>query len=346
MKISIIVPVYNSEKYIETCHESLLNQTYPMFEVIYVDDGSTDRSKERLTKLIADQAHLQKSFKVVSQENQGVSAARNKGIEIAQGEYILFIDSDDYVSPYFCEKMLSIIEESQADVAMCNYHLVKTNGIYENHLPNISNDATMNQFEEITAARLSILAANGFRGFVWNKIYKASILKKNRFSTELHYLEDLIFNLQILNQVQKVVYTTESLYYYRLHEESAVQTFNEKQLTYLVAIEEAKKLVPKEIHPLIVANQMMAMVHFAGAANKVKQKTLYKEIKRDFQAIDKKVAIPFLRIDQKTVIYLSIFHFKLGCYSAQWLNSIFSSQLYNFIRTKYSKKTERNNKRE
>lgn len=335
MKISIVIPVYNSEKYLTKCHHSLLEQTYPFIEVIYVNDGSTDSSKEILEKLISEQVNSYPVFKIINQKNQGVSQARNQGISVAQGDYLLFVDSDDYVAPDFCEKMWHLVEKNEADIGICNYYLVKTNGLYANHLPSTI-QPSQNHFKDLPAAILSIIGANGFKGFVWNKIYKASCLKEIMFSKEIHYLEDLIFNLQLFNQVKKIVYTTESLYYYRLHEESAVQTFNEKQLTYLSAIKKAEEFVPTKLQPLVTGNRVTAIINFAGLANQAHQKALYQKMKEAFELIDNDSFLPFLRIDQKMIFYLAKINFKLGCQSAQLVNKLFASQLYNFVRTKYS----------
>ena len=113
--VSIIIPVYNCEKYIEKCINSIINQTYKDFEVIIVDDGSIDNSIEICNKLIK----TDKRFKITRQTNKGVSCARNLGLELAKGEYITFIDSDEWVENTFIECLLKGILEEQADMSVC-----------------------------------------------------------------------------------------------------------------------------------------------------------------------------------------------------------------------------------
>ncbi len=116
--ISIVVPAYNVEKYIGKCIESLMNQTYQNIEIIIIDDGSSDNTAQ----ICDDYAYKDNRIKVVHRENMGVSAARNYGIEISKGEFVAFIDSDDFVSKIYCEKMISAISRNNAEVAICCMH--------------------------------------------------------------------------------------------------------------------------------------------------------------------------------------------------------------------------------
>ena len=119
-KISIIVPIFNIEKYLSRCLDSILEQTYKNLEVILVDDGSVDNSG-----MIADKyARKDQRIKVIHQVNQGVSAARNTGIDLATGDYIGFVDGDDYIEPDMYEILMRIIEEQQVDIAHCGYQMV------------------------------------------------------------------------------------------------------------------------------------------------------------------------------------------------------------------------------
>lgn len=115
--VSIIVPVYNREAYVEQCINSLINQTYKNIEIIVVDDGSTDRSGEICETFASEDVRV----KVVHQENGGVSHARNVGVSHAQGEYISFVDSDDYVTPEYVEYLLGLLETKGAELACCNF---------------------------------------------------------------------------------------------------------------------------------------------------------------------------------------------------------------------------------
>ena len=119
-KVSIIVPVYNAEKYLQECVESVLCQTLSDIELILVDDGSSDGSKELCDELAKN--HSGTCLRVIHQANSGVSAARNAGIRAAEGEFLLFTDSDDYVEPDYLEKMAALQENSDADLVLCGYH--------------------------------------------------------------------------------------------------------------------------------------------------------------------------------------------------------------------------------
>ena len=112
-KISIIIPVYNVEQYIKNCLESVINQTYDNWEIILIDDGSTDNSKAIYENI---------AIKKFKQTNKGVSAARNLGIEKAQGDYIVFLDADDWIEKNFLERMLEVIENEDADIVQCNFY--------------------------------------------------------------------------------------------------------------------------------------------------------------------------------------------------------------------------------
>ena len=117
-KISIIIPVYNAEQYLEDCLLSISQQTFGDFEILAVNDGSTDRSLEILKKYQEKEPRL----KVFSQENKGVSAARNLGVEYAKGEYIIFLDSDDYIENNMIESLLKVAIENQSDIVLCGFY--------------------------------------------------------------------------------------------------------------------------------------------------------------------------------------------------------------------------------
>ena len=128
VKISIIIPVYNVEKYLHECLDSIINQTFKDLEIICVDDGSTDKSSE----ILEEYEQKDKRFTVISQPNKGVSAARNRGMQQAKGKYIMFVDSDDYVHPRFYELLLQALKEEGADIAGCDVKKVcKTEKIEE-----------------------------------------------------------------------------------------------------------------------------------------------------------------------------------------------------------------------
>lgn len=193
VEISIIVPVYNAEKYIERCISSIVDQTFESFELILVNDGSKDKSGS-----ICDLYALKdKRIRVVHKPNGGVSSARNKGIEIAQGKYIMFCDSDDYVQPCWCEHLHGLIVNKEVSLAFCGYKSVniKSGDIVgsQKYADDVDCILPRNVFWNIYMKNLLNMP--------WNKIYRAEIIKKNKikFDENWAYNEDLLF---VLNYIQ------------------------------------------------------------------------------------------------------------------------------------------------
>lgn len=232
--VSIIIPVYNCEKYIEKCINSIINQTYKDFEVIIVDDGSIDNSIEICNKLIK----TDKRFKITRQTNQGVSCARNQGLELAKGEYITFIDSDDWVENTFIECLLKGILEEQADMSVC--------GIVRESLKNvvIGKEKYPQKVLNNKEAMSSALRMDGFQGYLCNKMFCRNLIENNklRLDSEITILEDLLFVVQYLNGADKIVTVPQATYHYIVHDDSARQacskgeSFNIKWLTEIKAL--------------------------------------------------------------------------------------------------------------
>ena len=180
MKISVIVPVYNVENYLENCLNSLVNQTVKDIEIIAINDGSTDKSGEILNRYQKEFSNI----KVIHQGNDGISAVRNKGIELSTGEYIAFIDSDDSVSLNFCEEMLNKALECDADITVCDYYEVCNEVKTEIKLPD---------FNKCTVFENPSLLFD-INSSPWNKLYKKDFLIKHKaqFPVGLKY-EDAAF---------------------------------------------------------------------------------------------------------------------------------------------------------
>lgn len=195
--LSIIVPVYNVEKYLNQCLESLLNQkTKYKYEIIAINDGSTDNSFTILKK-------YSDKITIISQKNQGLSAARNAGIKVASGEYIGFVDSDDYVSNTYVETLLKAAKEKNVDMVKCNYFMFDENGIIFN--TNAEAYYTTDKFDE------KVL---NMPGFVWNGIFKRNLWKDIFFPVGYKF-EDMITKLVIINKINSFKQIEDKLYYYR-----------------------------------------------------------------------------------------------------------------------------------
>lgn len=214
--VSIIVPIYNVEKYIKRCVESLLNQVYQNIEVILVDDGSPDSS----AKIIDELANKDKRIRVIHKENEGVSSARNAGIDIANGEYIMFVDGDDWVDNTYISYFVGMVEKFGCDIGMN-----KSNYSVEN---NANYVCVKNEYEVTAEKAIEWIYLGDLFVAVWNKIYKASLLKNNeiRFNKEIWYGEGMLFNIECLQCVDKVAIGENNVYHQTFNPNSAMRSFN------------------------------------------------------------------------------------------------------------------------
>ncbi|MFP3376834.1 glycosyltransferase [Bacillus sp. SIMBA_069] len=232
MLISLIIPVYNAEKFLPRCLESIRNQSYRDLEIILVNDGSTDRSG-----LICDEyAQKDKRFKVIHKENGGVSSARNAALSIASGVYIGFVDPDDWIEPIMFEKLHELIQKNQVDIAICGYTKENIDGdiLQEIVAPGIK---VLNRTEALN----NILDINGFRGFLCNKLFSSELFPENfeiNFDENIHFCEDLLFCCKAILNAENVVYDSTPYYHYIIHDENASKAkYSLKKLTALDALE-------------------------------------------------------------------------------------------------------------
>ena len=214
--VSVIVPVYNVEKYLDECVYSLIHQSYKTIEIILVDDGSTDQSgvkcdfwKEKDNRII-----------VIHQENKGISGARNSGIDVASGDYLAFVDSDDYVEENYIELMYHEMAKNNCDFVMCNFisfdeeqqRFDGKNRIY---------DAFMNSEEFMKM----VYTYPGFYVLAWNKLYKKELFQKTRYETRRN--EDSALISKLVFQCNKIQCISVPLYFYRQRENSLMHDKNE-----------------------------------------------------------------------------------------------------------------------
>lgn len=202
--ISIIIPVYNVERYLSRCLQSILDQTYTNFEMILVDDGSTDKSGEICDSFLSD-----KRCKVIHQTNQGVSSARNRGLIASTGEFVLFVDSDDWLDQEMLEKLLMGIEG--ADLAMCFHYVVNETPTGECEYVG-PKDYDIKELYRTENVFYDILIRSGT---LWNKLIKRDAIGDLMFRTNMTYGEDTVFLAECLQHVRTAVIVPECLYYYR-----------------------------------------------------------------------------------------------------------------------------------
>lgn len=228
--ISVIVPVYNVEKYVGKCIESILQQTYTDFELILVNDGSTDKSGEICSKY----SKIDKRIKLINQANGGLSSARNVGIDVCAGDYITFIDSDDYISKCMLQELYECLSDAVADIAMCSFKRVKENDVVTEKIESINPELIDSKecFRRIYTAKADEFTV------AWGKLYKKELFKGLRYPEgKIH--EDEFVTYKLFAQAEKIVYLDVALYYYLIREQSIMHAaFSRKSLVRLEAYSE------------------------------------------------------------------------------------------------------------
>lgn len=232
-EVSIIVPVYNVEKYLSFCLDSLVNQTFKDIEIICVNDGSTDNSAE----VLEHYAGFDKRIKIINKENGGLSSARNAGLDAASGKYIAFVDSDDFVSHFLVERAYNFVQKKNADFAAFGFDYVVGNSLklYESgfSFPKslvgkcvYETDLNENFYTKIHPT-------------VWCKFYSAKLIQNNnlRFCEDIIF-EDLPFAAEVYLSANRMVYTNLPLYYYRAERQGSILSRrDEKTVDFITAIE-------------------------------------------------------------------------------------------------------------
>lgn len=230
-KVSIIVPIYNVEKYLARCLESLVNQTFKDIEILAINDGSTDNSLNILNKYAA----RDKRIRIINNKNVGVSETRNIGISESNGEFIVFVDSDDWIDNYMIEKMYDFISKECAQMLMCTYVREFSDHSKEKKfdLPEINiyenNEVKSQLFRKLVGplgSELSNLEYIDALGTVWAKMYKASILKENDLKfidlNEIGTGEDILFNIYVFKYINKAVLLNKPMYHYWRGNENSI----------------------------------------------------------------------------------------------------------------------------
>lgn len=195
-KLSVIIPIYNCERTLENCVDSIVNQTYSNLEILLVNDGSTDKSLELCN------AYAQKDARVIvlSQTNQGASAARKLGMDKASGDYIAFVDADDYLDLTMYEKLITSIIENNSDVAFCHFNTIDP----------LLYDAVVKK----NYSRFMYGQKNPVMGCVWRMVLKKELISSLRYSSTIKVAEDIPFTLRIIERASTVSVVDEVLYYY------------------------------------------------------------------------------------------------------------------------------------
>ncbi|WP_086313933.1 hypothetical protein A5821_001482 [Enterococcus sp. 7F3_DIV0205] len=288
-KISIIVPVYNVERYLRKCVDSILNQTFTDIEVILVDDGSTDSSGEICDEYVLQDQRVQ----VIHKENGGLSDARNTGIESARGEYLGFVDSDDYIALDMYELLFNNIQKEAADLAICGIY-----DVYENKEPLKKTQEYM-VLDKVAAMKL-ILEAKIVSVHAVNKLYKKNIFDQIRYPVGM-ITEDAAVILSILENTKKVVIDTQQKYYY-YHRANSISSnrFSKKDLDTIQVWKENESYIEKHYPELAyVAHTRVCWAYFTvldkmmnskiADEDKQKQKEIVSFLRDNFSFVIKNI---------------------------------------------------------
>ena len=216
-KISIVIPAYNAKNTIKRCLNSIQNQSYKNLEIIVINDGSKDNTEE----IVSNIAKSDNRIKLISIENGGVSHARNTGIDNATGDYITFVDSDDYIDEEMYATLIDVIQKNEADISHCSYKNVYTNGSTsvvggKNIVVSQSNDEAIN----------CLLSGSLFAGGLWSKLYKKNLFNDVRLLESIKYNEDILANFYLFRKCKKIIYTDKPFYNYVADETSATHSAN------------------------------------------------------------------------------------------------------------------------
>ncbi len=223
--ISIIVPVYNAEKYLKKCLDSLVNQTKKELEFILINDGSTDKSEEII------KTYKDKRIKYFKNKNQGIGKTRNFGIEKSSGKYIMFLDSDDYFSNDACEILYKEAEKEKADLIVFDYYRVEKGNLNEVKIESFN--ATNIKDDPNLLLKVNLGPCN--------KIYKTDLIKNNgiKFEESLKY-EDTLFVVKAIYNAQKIIKLNRFLHYYMIHEKSETTVRDERVFDILKIVDKIR----------------------------------------------------------------------------------------------------------
>ena len=253
--VSIIVPVYNVQNLVSTCIDSILMQTYQYFECIIIDDGSTDESGT----ICDEYSKKDNRIKVIHQKNAGLSVARNNALKIAVGEYISFIDSDDYVMPNFLDHMIKILEDNNCDIVKCDYH----KGMIEDKIAEFKCEIfSGNDFTELV-----LIDAIGSQ--LWQYIFKSE-LWNGIISPQGRYAQDMMILHKVTHKAKKVVVTNEKLYFYFINRKDSTSNSSHKKVKgafdRAIAFKERYEFALKNNYPRCKEILMIKVLNFFNNA--------------------------------------------------------------------------------
>lgn len=278
-KVSIIIPVYKVEKYIDNCMESITKQTYSNLEVLLVEDGSPDMCPQKCDYWAAKDSRI----KVIHQDNTGVSAARNRAIKLLTGDYLMFVDSDDWIAEQMVENMVKNFEISpEIDAVFCGYTEVDEKGkkirtVAPNHIQRVCRNEGIK------------LIFGEYGTFLWNKMFRSNLLKENTlFDLELKIGEDELWMIDILKSARSIYLFDEPLYFYRRRLEGASNDYslNSKRLSEITA-QQRTLLSITDYNSEELENLVKCRLYYCGY--KILRLAYYQKNYKMFEKIDKEI---------------------------------------------------------
>ncbi len=238
--VSIIVPIYNAEKYLDKCLSSIINQTYQNIEVLLIEDGSTDNSLD----ICVEWEKKDSRIKIWHQENRGVSSARNKGIEMSNGKYLLFVDADDYVDKTYVQSLYEKMD--MADIVICGYSRVAE----------IQKQILIGEEGFLSREDLfyHVVCTNVIHGSACNKMFRKNIIEDRniKFYENIAVGEDMVFVIEYLQYCRSYYYLNKAIYFYRRNEQSVMnhtyssKKFNQKNISNLTCISKLENITKME----------------------------------------------------------------------------------------------------
>lgn len=241
-KVSIIIPVYNSESTLKRCIESVINQTYKNIEILIINDGSKDKS----LNIMNEYKNKDERIIVINQKNKGLSGARNIGINNATGDYITFIDSDDYIKPNLVKDTIKIFEKYECDVVRNNYELSYENGKTELRNEMYEENRIINISEKKEELIQNILLGK-VQSYSWLLTIKREILDKNnlKFDEDIFFMEDIVFIIRLIFLIKNIYFVREANYFYYQSNENSLTKDTKKYVKNINNIVVMKKRLEK-----------------------------------------------------------------------------------------------------
>ena len=309
-RISVIVPIYNAEKYLPEMLESLRRQSYPQLEFLLVDDGSTDRSAELCRAYVVRDPR----FRYLPSEHGGVSHARNLGLDSCTGEYIAFCDADDLVLPTAYEEMLALAEEWDADIAVTSF---LQDGIENADRAKCAAPRSLDSAEAIGEMHRGVL----FEGHVWDKLFRASLFEEIRFSEDISVMEDMLAMTELFLRARSIVYADIPTYCYRVHPESALHgVFQPSHASARIAARRMLSLVRAEAPAAeTYVQRTLIRVNYGTVERMLRSgvpidPAMYREVRQELRENDTEVVrrlFPFRKRFKYRLLMRSLFLFRI-----------------------------------